>query len=269
MSISQTIDPNVARLQSAVDELRAGRERLLARVAEIEPAARAALEQARLPRWLEVRIGNIMADIARLGQQIGDKVLELLAGAAAPFMTFRWAWQWMEVRGLATGVASQMRPEFLAVDGHWKGLASEAYVRTITPQANAASRIGAVAQQTAVTLVACGTAGIALYLAVAVIVVKFIAVAIASVGIVGMGLLGALAGLAMIWADAKINLGLLLSALAAFTAFIGAQFGARVFLHGDAVDRTALPGGRWPIAGTAGFSDATVLDGDADWSVEV
>jgi hypothetical protein len=33
-------------------------------------------------------------------------------------------------------------------------------------------------------------------------------------------------------------------------------------------DTSAFPGGRWPAAGSGAFRDASVLDGDADWSIK-
>jgi hypothetical protein len=36
---------------------------------------------------------------------------------------------------------------------------------------------------------------------------------------------------------------------------------------GEARDASAFPNGQWPRSRTEWFSDATVTDGDADWSV--
>ncbi|GLY01718.1 hypothetical protein [Actinoplanes sp. NBRC 101535] len=41
-----------------------------------------------------------------------------------------------------------------------------------------------------------------------------------------------------------------------------------VMLHGEAVDPASFPGGFWPVSNTATFSDSTVKDGDADWSLK-
>jgi hypothetical protein len=38
--------------------------------------------------------------------------------------------------------------------------------------------------------------------------------------------------------------------------------------HGDAVDPSAFPEGTWLKANTHQYSDATVTDGDADWSLK-
>jgi hypothetical protein len=41
-----------------------------------------------------------------------------------------------------------------------------------------------------------------------------------------------------------------------------------VVLHGEAIDASTFPAGHWPNATPAQFSDATVTDGDADWSLQ-
>jgi hypothetical protein len=38
-------------------------------------------------------------------------------------------------------------------------------------------------------------------------------------------------------------------------------------LHGEAVDATAFPANRWPNPAVGTYQDATVTDGDADWSL--
>lgn len=38
-------------------------------------------------------------------------------------------------------------------------------------------------------------------------------------------------------------------------------------LHGEAVDMSMFPGQHWPDPATANYRDATVTDGDADWSL--
>ncbi len=40
-----------------------------------------------------------------------------------------------------------------------------------------------------------------------------------------------------------------------------------VRLHSDTSDNSAFPNGAWPLAGSAGYDDGTVMDGDADWSL--
>jgi hypothetical protein len=53
------------------------------------------------------------------------------------------------------------------------------------------------------------------------------------------------------------------------TGQVRVSIGATVMvnLHGQAVDVTDFPGGHWPASNTSNYSDATVTDGDADWSL--
>jgi hypothetical protein len=41
-----------------------------------------------------------------------------------------------------------------------------------------------------------------------------------------------------------------------------------ILVKGELVDGSVFPGGRWLDATTGNYTDATVTDGDADWSFE-
>ncbi|MGC4749923.1 hypothetical protein ACLQ28_30315 [Micromonospora sp. DT201] len=60
----------------------------------------------------------------------------------------------------------------------------------------------------------------------------------------------------------------IIAAVGALVAVLGAQASQMVVLHGEAIDVSAFPGGKWPNATPSQFSDATVKDGDADWSLQ-
>lgn len=40
-----------------------------------------------------------------------------------------------------------------------------------------------------------------------------------------------------------------------------------VSMRAEVLDGTGFPGGRWPQAAAGDFSEGTVKDGDADWSL--
>ncbi|RAO30108.1 hypothetical protein ONO86_05661 [Micromonospora noduli] len=40
-----------------------------------------------------------------------------------------------------------------------------------------------------------------------------------------------------------------------------------VNLHGEALDSRSFPGGTWPSPNSSTYSGASVMDGDADWSL--
>jgi hypothetical protein len=78
-----------------------------------------------------------------------------MEGAAAPIFMFRYAYQWQDVRGLANGVAGDLRPEALKVNRYWRGAANDAYNRAVKPQSDAATKIGSIAERTSTSLNVC------------------------------------------------------------------------------------------------------------------
>ena len=83
-------------------------------------------------------------------------------------------------------MVGNLRPEALSVGRHWHGPANDAYTKAIKPQSDAAAKLGTIAERTAASLTVCAAAGLAFYVALGVIVVKFIAAAVtAVVGLTG------------------------------------------------------------------------------------
>jgi hypothetical protein len=76
------------------------------------------------------------------------------------------------------------------------------------------------------------------------------------------------AGAAIVLEEAGVNTAVMITAVSTLAAFLGAQATAMITLHGDAVDPSGFPGGTWPTSNTAQYSDATVTDDDADWSLK-
>ncbi|MEJ3750052.1 hypothetical protein WEI85_43170 [Actinomycetes bacterium KLBMP 9797] len=260
---------SLAQYEAAVDKLVAGTHDLANELQQVAPAAEAATNHWYVNPFLAAKIIELANKMVELGTKILEKIAELLKGAVAPIYMTTNSMDWMEIKGLATGVAGRLKPEGLTVDFHWKGAGSDAYVKQIRPQADAAARIGTMADKTAMSLIVCAGAALAFYLALGVIVVKFIAALVAAIAAFGTAVLS-WAGAALIVEEAGVNTALILSAVGALLAVLGAQAKEMVTLRGEANDGTAFtgPGGTWPNAATANFSDATVKDGDADWSVE-
>lgn len=258
---------SIAEYEAAIDKLTSSTAELSAKLQQIPPAATSAANRWFIPPPVAENIIWLANKMIELGSAILDKITELLRGAVAPAYMFAYSMDWMDIKGSATGVASQLKPEFLTVDMHWKGPASEAYVRTIKPQGDAATRIGTIADKTAVSLIICATASLAFYLALAVIVVKFI-IAIATAIAAFSTAVFSWAGAALIVEEAGVNTALILTAVGALLAALGAQANEMVKLSGEAADSTAFPSGSWPDATPGEFRDATVADGDADWSFE-
>ena len=133
--------------------------------------------------------------------------------------------------------------------------------------ARTALPIGTLSDKTAVALNTCAVAGAAFYLALVVVLIKFIAATITALVALG-SVVFSWAGAALIVEEAAVNTGMSIAAVGGLVAVLGAQASQMVVLHGEAIDGSTFPGGHWPDATPGQFSDATVKDGDADWSLQ-
>jgi hypothetical protein len=252
--------------RAAIDKIRNGLVELNSKIQALPAAANNTLAKADLPQavrdavvWLTKKMVDILTSVA-------NKIIELLKGAAAPIFMFRSAYGWQDVRGMTSTVVGNLRPEALRVNRYWSGSANDAYNRAVKPQSDAAARIGTIAERTSSSLNVCAVAGLAFYIALGLIVVKFIIAAVAAIAALG-SVVASWAGLALIVEEAGVNTGMIIAAVVSLTALLGAQASQMAVLHGEAIDNSAFPGCRWPDSTTGTFSDATVLDGDAKWSL--
>jgi hypothetical protein len=83
------------------------------------------------------------------------------------------------------------------------------------------------------------------YVAIAVILVKFIVAMVAAIAAFGSGIFS-WAGAALIVEEAGVNSGLIWAAIAALAAALGTQAQQLISLHGEAIDNSTFPGGHWP-----------------------
>jgi uncharacterized protein YukE len=261
------MDVSAAQCQAAIDQLNVGLADLSAQLGRIGPAAQAAAAQPLLPPWLSDAVVAVGEKLKELGSWLLDKITELLEGAAAPFLFAAKAYDWQSLRGTASQVVGGLQPEQLEVGRVWHGEAAEAYARQIPPQGEAADRIAAIAEKTAISLGLCVTAAVAFYVALGVILYKFIFAMVAAIAAFG-SVVFSWAGLAIIVEEAGVNTGMVVAAVSGLAAVLAAQAKEMATLHGEASDMSAFPGGHWPNARADRFSDATVRDGDADWSLQ-
>lgn len=252
--------------QAAVDELRAGLQDLSTHLGRVGPATTAAANNPLLPPGMGQLVVSAGEKVMELGSWLLEKITELLKGAAAPAYFIPMGLDWQDVRGLASATAGDLMPEALQTGRLWQGSAAAEYTRQIPPQGAAANRIAAVADKTATGLLVCAGAGLVFYLALAVIVLKFIVVLVATIAALG-SLVFSWAGLLFVVEEAGVDAGMVGAAVTALVALLGVQTEQLVALHGDAVDAAAFPRGQWPNALAAHFADATVTDQDADWSL--
>lgn len=254
-----------AQFQAAVDKINSGMSDLSSKIGQIRPTAESAVDHWYIPGFVADAVLWLADKAISLAKAIWDKIVELLKGVAAPVYFFKYAFDWEDIRGLANGVSGELNPAALPAGRYWKGVAAEAYSKIIPPQASAATRIGAISDKTAVALGICAAAGLAFYLAIGIILAKFI---VAMVGVIAA--LGSVAfswaGVALAVEEAGVNTGLIIAAVTTLTAVLGAQAQQMVALHGEAVDASTFPGGRWPDPTTGSYRDGSVKDGTANWS---
>ena len=252
--------------EAAIEEINSGLDDLSAKAAEIAPTANNILGKWYVPGFVKDAILWLAEEMLSMLQSMFDRFVELLKGAAAPVYMIMFAFDWADVKGHATGVVSGVDPGVLRASRMWTGAAAEAYEAAIVPQRTAAARIGTMSDKTIFALGAVAAAGLLFYLALGVIVVKLIVATVTAVGLLGSVVLS-WAGAAIVVEEAAVNTALIIAAVSALTAAVTAGSTQMATLRGEVLDGTGFPGGRWPNAASGDFSDGTVTDGDADWSL--
>ncbi len=258
---------STAQFEATIDKLNSGMQDLSGKIGQVAPAANAAVNHWYIPDFVKDAIIWCAERIIELAQWIWNKIVELLKGVAAPVFMFTNSLQWQDVKGLASGVQGTLRADQLSADDHWKGSASDAYVAQIKPQADAAGKIATIADKTALALVISAAASLAFYVALGVIVIKFIAAMVVAIAAFGSAVFS-WAGAALVVEEAAVNTALITAAVTTLLAALGVQAQQLTTLKGELVDASMFPGGHWPDATTGNYSDGTVTDGDADWSFE-
>jgi hypothetical protein len=256
---------SAAQYQSAIDKIRNGLMELNTKIQSLQSSANAALSRADLAQSVRDAIRWLVNKVVEIVTTVVKKIIELLEGAAAPLFFFTSAYSWQTVRGLASSVVGNIRPEALRVNRYWSGSANDAYNRAVKPQSDAAARIATIGDKTSTSLNICAAAGLVFYVALGVIVYQLIVATVAAIAAVG-SLVLSWAGVIYIVGQAAITSGMIIAAVASLSALLGAQASQLVVLHGEAIDASAFPGGQWPASTSDTFNDATVAGG-GKWSL--
>ncbi|HEX5201596.1 hypothetical protein ACFQS1_25525 [Paractinoplanes rhizophilus] len=251
-----------------IREIETGITTFQGQLAQVIPAANSATSHWYVPPPVAQGFRWIAEKTVEVGQAILDWILDLLKGAAAPIFMFIDSWKWMDIKGATNGVATDLTAQNLVVDdSDWSGKARDAYLAAANAQSTAAARIGSIAGNTSLNLLACAGAGLAFYIVLAGVLAKLIAALAVSIAAMGSGIFSG-PGIALFLEEAGVNTAIIVTAVSTLSAFVAAQVTAMITLHGDAVDPTAFPKGAWPKANTGEYGDASVRDGDADWSLK-
>ncbi|CAM5782492.1 hypothetical protein [Cellulomonas persica] len=239
-----------ATYDATIEQLRSGMRALTARMAQITPTLDDTLGQWWVPGLLADGLTWCADRLQELGRELLATLGDLLEGAAAPALFFVRAFEWVtEVGPPVSGVAATTHPNALRAPLTWTGEAASTYRAAVAGQSPAAAQVQSVSGVVAASLCACAAAGLALYVALGVILAKFLTAMVAAIAALGSVVLS-WAGLLVIVEEAAVNTGMVVSAVAAFTAAQGAAALALVNVTGAARSQTSLPHGHWP-AGTA------------------
>ncbi|GAA2886860.1 hypothetical protein Acy02nite_24230 [Actinoplanes cyaneus] len=261
-----------AQYEAVIAEIEAGTKTLEAKLAEVKPAAKNATSHWWIDPVSAEAINYIADKTVEIGTGILNWILDVLKGATAPIWMFVDAYHWMDLRGTANAVSTDLSTQNLVIDdSDWRGKARDNYLAAAGAQAGAAARVGSIAGSTAGMLATCAGAGLAFYIAVAAVLAKLIATTVAAVAALG-SVVFSWVGAGLVLQEAGFSTTALWAASATLAGFLGTQAAAMITMHGDTVDPTSFPNGVWPKPNSAQYNDATVFDAngkvDADWSLK-
>lgn len=259
---------STAQFEATLAEIESGMATFAANLGKIPPAAQEAAGRWYIPDPVAEAITWLATTTVELGQEILNWLRDLVKGAIAPIYLAIDGFAWLEVRSKANLVAANLTDQNLSIDNSdWSGKARDAYRTATSAQAAAATRIGSIATSAATTLIGCAAAGAAFYVTLAGVLVKLIAATVVIIGAYG-SVAFSWAGAALMLEEAGVNTAIIATAVLTLTAFVGTQVGTMAVLHGEAIDPASFPNRAWPRSNTDQYSDATVKDGDADWSLK-
>jgi hypothetical protein len=189
----------------------------------------------------------------------------LLLSATLPVRVWQDATQWTVVRAEVSSVGGDLDVTNRQVHAVWRGLASDAYHRIIPSHVTAAARLSSVADQTQFALTWCAAAGAAFYAMLLALVLEFYAALLVALAAAApSGGLGTTVALLMITGGFLSRIGVLITAGVQTSGQLRTWWNE---LLSEMRDNVAFPNGRWPHSRTEWYIDATVTDGDADWSL--
>lgn len=257
-----------AQYQAVIDEITSGVTTVESNLAKIKPAAQSATSHW----WIDPVTRETLILIADKTVEFGTKLLDwikdLLKGAVAPIYLFADGMTWLDIKGDAAGVATDIGAQKIVLgDSGWSGDAADAYTAAAGRQAAAASRLASISSTTSTTLLSLAGAGLLFYLALAAVLAKLITATATAIGAFGSAVFS-WAGAAIVLEEAGVDTAAVWAAVGAITSFLTGQVAAMAALHSETVDPSNFPGGKWPDPTTTAYADGSIKDGKADWSIK-
>lgn len=238
---------STAQYQAVLDKINSGMSTVSQeKLPELAAATNSLLGTWYIPAGVKDAVRWMVDEITHIAESVLRTIEQLLEGAAMPIYLFDYSWNWEDIKGAASNVASETTPQNVSVPG-WTGSAADAYTSAVQPQSQAAAQIGTIAGGAVTSLLACAAAGLAFYIALGIIVFQLIAALVSAIVAIG-SIIFSWAGLGMVVADAGVSAGMITAAVVSLLTLLGVEASQMVSLHGQAEDDTAFPGGRWPLA---------------------
>jgi hypothetical protein len=257
-----------AQYQAVIDQINSGLTTFEGNLARIRPAARLASSHWWIDPVSRETITWIADQTVEIGTEILDWIKDLLKGAVARIYLFIDGMNWLDVKGDAAGVATDISAQKIVLGASgWSGDAADAYIAAAGRQAEAASRLASIASTTSTTVLGVAGAGLLFYLALAAVLVKLIAASAAAIAAFGSAVFS-WAGAAIVLEEAGTDTTAIWTAVGVITTFVSGQVAAMAAARSETVDPSSFPGGRWPDPTTATYADGSVKDGMADWSLK-
>ena len=256
---------SIAEFQAVVDKINSGMDDISAKMDEIPRVANSTIDHWYIPDFVADGIIWLAEKMLDLAKKIWDKVVEVLKGVAAPIYLFSYAMDLNDVSATADGIVANLGDADMAGSEDWSGKGAEAYRRQLSPQRDAAGELGHIAEQMKSSLIWASVAGLTFYVGLGVIIVKFIVAMVAAIAALG-SVVFSWAGAGLIVEEAGVNIAAIGTLVAALLALLGDQVKEMGSLQ-DAASTDKFPGGRWPKGHNEQYGDATVRDGDNDWSL--
>lgn len=239
------MDFSIATFEATINELNANMKTVSTKTEELRSAVITGLDSPLVMQWMADLVIKAFNSIADAVSAFLAKVGEFLEGVAAPVLFYKRAYDWItDVQTPMTDIADALSGDHLISEDEWSGAAHAAYIRAASDQPGAATAIAGIGKTMAISLGACATAGLAFYLAIGIIIVKFIAELVAGIAACGTIVFSPL-GLAVIALDCGVTSGELLAALALLTAALTTQGGTMIAMKSALAD---FPGQEWPLA---------------------
>jgi len=223
-----------------------------------------------LARYI-LRIGSAIVSAGKwlleAVQKLLDKLLEYLRGCWAPVFFLKAASGWEDVQTKANNLNAGITSSTLSL-GSWRGEAADAYRGATTKQGPAALRVASMSGTMKSAMDTLGAGGIAFYIGLTSTAISFIVELAAELGAAATVVAAIPAAAAAVLSSTKGILAVL-ALVGGVTALILTQKSNIQSLNVEGDSANGCDGGKWPKATVAGdYSDATVRDGDAKWSVK-